>query len=204
MNLPIIQVVVEGDTDVPFVERLCTASGFEVRAPMIAARGKSEVDKLIPGYARAGRGWPHLVVRDLDQDAACAPGLVDVLLATTPGDYFALRIAVRAVESWFLADRDHAARALSVKASQITLRPDDEPDPKRTIVDLAQRSTKPEIKRAIVPPPHFSRKSGPGYEAWLLKSATAWRLDRALANSPSLASAQARLTDLCRRWQAER
>lgn len=196
-----ITVAVEGDTDVPFVTRLCEASGFDVRTPLVAARGKHMLTPLIVGFARAGQGSPHLVVRDLDVDAPCAGAWIETNGPSSPGVYFALRLAVRAVEAWFLADRTTAAGALHVEERRIPLRPDDEDDPKRTIVNLARGSSKTSVRGAVVPAPGTSRKAGPGYEGWLLSASTRWSVDRAMANSMSLARAHRHLSALRRTWE---
>lgn len=194
-----ITVLVEGDTDVPFVARLCEASGFEMRAPRIAG-GKHRLDPLVPGFARAAKGSPHLVVRDLDLDADCPAEWIDRHAPPSSGRYFMLRLAVRAVEAWFLADREAASAALHLAAQKIPRNPDEEPDPKRAIVNLARRSSKPSIQRALIPAPGSSRKAGPGYETWLLGAAERWSLARAEVNSPSLARARRRLTELQTAW----
>jgi hypothetical protein len=197
----VITVLVEGDTDVPFVSRLCEASGFQPRAPRVA-NGKHNLDPLIAGFARAGRGSPHLVLRDLDADSPCAADWVASNGPSSAGAYFALRLAVHAVEAWFLADRAAAAKALHIGEQKIPLRPDEEADPKRTIVQLARASTKASVRTAIVPTPGMSRKAGPGYEGWLIVASAAWSVDRAIANSPSLARALRRLTALCAAWES--
>lgn len=197
-----ITVVVEGDTDVPFVVGLCAAAGFEVRPPLVSG-GKAPLDAKLAGYAKAARGSPYLVVRDLDRDAVCAASWMEEHAPPGAGRYFALRLAVRAVEAWFLADREVAAMALSVKVDQIPLEPDAEPDPKLSVVGLARKSTKPKVREAIVPTPGGSRKAGKGYEGWLLEAATRWSYERAAPRSPSLARAHERLVELRALWEAK-
>jgi hypothetical protein len=198
----VITVAVEGDTDVPFVTRLCEESGFAVRAPLVSAGGKPSLDRMIPGLARAAHGSPHLVVRDLDQDAPCAAEWMKAHRPRDAGPYFCLRLAVRAVEAWFLADRAHAARSLHLTETRIPVRPDEEADPKRTIVELARRSSKPLLRRALVPEPGTSRKAGPGYASWLLEASLGWSFRRALVRSGSLARAHERLKKLREAWDA--
>ena len=196
-----ITVAVEGDTDVPFVVRLCEASGFAVRTPLVTARGKHSLAPYIAGFARAAPGSPHLVVRDLDDDAPCAAAWIEANAPPSQGTYFALRLAVRAVEAWFLADRVVAAAALHVDEQRIPRRPDDEADPKLTIVNLARGSSKPSVRDAIVPVIGMSRKAGPGYGTWLLGASSRWSVERALPNSESLARAHRRLTAIHDAWR---
>ena len=124
-----ITVAVEGDTDVVFVSRLCEESGFAMRTPLVGRTGKGSLLEIIEGFARAGKGGPHLVVRDLDNDANCPGEWISRNAPKEAGPFFALRLAVRAVEAWFLADRDHAARSLRVAPNRIPNVPDNEPDP---------------------------------------------------------------------------
>jgi hypothetical protein len=198
----VITVAVEGDTDIPFVSRLCEASGFRLRTPLLNARGKQGLDRYIPGFALAARGSPHLIVRDLDWDAACAGAWLRQNLPSNSGPHFSLRLVVRAVEAWFLADRAHAARCLRVELVSMPLRPDEEEDPKLTVVNLARTSAKKQVRDAVVPRAGMSRKAGAGYEGWLLEAATGWSFQNAVTNSPSLARAHRALTALCRAWKA--
>ena len=197
-----ITVAVEGDTDVPFVTRLCEASGFAVRTPLVAAGGKHGLGPLIAGFARAANGAPHLVVRDLDGDAPCAGAWIETNAPSVRGTYFSLRLAVRAVEAWFLADRAVAAAALHVDERRIPRRPDEEVDPKLTIVNLARGSAKPWVRAAIVPAAGISRKAAAGYGGWLLSASARWSVERAMKNSASLARAHRRLTELHAAWAA--
>lgn len=195
-----IVVAVEGDTDVPFVTALCNAAGFEVRAPLIGRTGKPGLDEMLPGLARAGHGSPHLVVRDLDHDAECPGAWIASNLPADAGRYFRLRLAVRAVEAWFLSDRKRAAEALSIPVGRIPLSPDNEADPKLTVVALARLSKKADIQRALVPRAGATRKVGRGYAGWLLQAAEGWSLEAAMKNSRSLARAYERLVELERIW----
>jgi hypothetical protein len=198
----VITVVVEGDTDIPFVDKLCAEVGLEVRLPVIDAAGKGGIDAKLAGYARAANGSPHLVLRDLDNDASCAASW---LLANAPqnaGPYFCLRIAVREIEAWFLADAQNAAAKLHVASSAIPHDPDAEADPTATIVALARRSNKPRIKSGLVPAPGTARTVGPDYERWLIESAATWSVKRAIHRSDSLRRARKALARLKVSWDA--
>ncbi|MBL8606256.1 MAG: hypothetical protein JNL38_03005 [Myxococcales bacterium] len=195
-----ITVVVEGDTDIPFVARLCEGVGIEIRLPVVDAAGKGAVDRDLDGYARAAQGSPYLVLRDLDQDAACAPAWLETNRPAITGKFFCLRLAVRAVEAWFLADAKTAAASLHLPLAKMPLAPDAEPDPTRTIVNLARSSPKPAIRRGLVPAAGAKRSVGPDYEGWLIRSAADWSLERALERSPSLAGAKRSLERLKGIW----
>ena len=196
-----ITVAVEGDTDIPFVTKLCKSAGFAVREPLLDAGGKASLDQRMVGFAKAGHGSPHLVLRDLDEDAECAPTWLGRNAPEEVGRFFELRLAVRAVEAWFLADAETAARCLHIATTRIPVAPDEEKDPKLTVVNLARSSTKPRIRVGLVPLPGVKRKAGRDYERWLLESAASWRLDRAMKRSPSLARAHSALRAMHIRWK---
>jgi len=197
-----IVVAVEGDTDIPFVKALCQSAGFEPREPLLDARGKSGLDLKIKPWAKAAQGSPHLIVRDLDRDAPCAPEWLQVHAPPGAGEFFCLRLAVRAVESWALGDAAALARTLHIPTSRIPSDPDSLEDPKRALVDLARLSKRPELRRQLVPATGVSRKAGPGYEAWLIDFGTHhWNIERAQRSSESLRRAAIALKRLNALWQ---
>lgn len=74
-----------------------------------------------------------------------------------------LRLAVREVESWLLADREGAARFLAVPPREIPSNPDDLPDPKRFLISLARRSERRSVIEALVPAPGSTARVGKLY-----------------------------------------
>jgi hypothetical protein len=96
-------VAVEGSTDTPAVHKVVTLAGWELAHEPISTGGKVRLDKDVPGYNAAAKGSPWFVLRDLDHDAPCPGALVTKLLpARSP--LMCLRIAVRAIEAWLMAD----------------------------------------------------------------------------------------------------
>jgi hypothetical protein len=182
----VISVVVEGSTDVPYVKKLCVHAGVEFLEPFVVRRGKLGIDADLPKYANAAKSSPYLIVRDLDQDAACAPEWLAANAPKNGGRWLVLRLAVREVEAWFLADVETAAKCLRVNVSNVPVEPDALADPKATIVELARRSTKKSIREHVAPGPRDSRKVGPQYEQLLIEWADKWRVDVAIKRSPSL------------------
>jgi hypothetical protein len=124
-----------------------------------------------------------LIVRDLDQDATCA---AELLAGKQPGGHQgSVRIAVRAVEAWLLAD-PASAQWLGVAASALPREVEALEDPKQTLINLARRSRSAAIKVDIVPT--LSRSIGPGYVDQVRTfCATKWRPDVAAQRSDSLA-----------------
>lgn len=181
-----VSVVVEGSTDSPVAERLLKHAGLTL-GRVYGLHGKSQNDLRLPGYNTAARLAPWLVLRDMDNDAPCAPELVKVLLPR-PSRHMRFRIAVRAMEAWLIADPGALSTFLSVPSSQIPANPDDLADPKREIVRLAQLSTKVSIRRDMVPRAGSGASVGPGYGARIMHFvAERWRPAVAATRSPSLA-----------------
>ena len=192
-------IVVEGDTDLPVVRKLASDAGLPISAE-IDCQGKGKLDRDLPGYNSAARGSPWFVLRDLDQDAPCAPTfLAGTAVRASP--WMCFRLAVREVESWLLADTRAMARFLRVDEHRLPRDPDSEPDPTRTLVNLARQSRSPGIRKALVPRPGTSTVVGPLYEAKLIEFGHRhWRLEQAVTRSRSLEKSRDALRALAKRW----
>jgi hypothetical protein len=138
------------------------------------------------------------VLRDLDHDESCAPALLKKLVPERE-EGLLLRIPVRKVESWVLADLVGIANFLSVALPLVPASPDDLPDPKLALVNLARRSRRRDVRFQMVPEPGLSTTTGPGYSALLIDFVRSyWNIRAAATRSPSLrrsVDALARLDD---------
>jgi hypothetical protein len=163
-----INVVAEGDLDRIVAERLVTEFGGTVGLSR-AVRGKSQLDPLIPKYAKAAEHGRWLVMRDLDRDAPCPSALRDRLVSARP-DTFVLRFPVPMIESWMLADYGAIAGFLGVPATKISKTPEALTDPKRAIIDCVRtHSRRPYLRDAIVPRPRSGLSEGPEYTALMIE-----------------------------------
>lgn len=180
-----ISIVVEGSSDAAVVRRICRSVGLEVGAEFVTG-GKGRLDPRLAGYNNAARFAQWLVLRDLDDDADCAPALVRQLLPD-PAPRMCLRIPVRSIESWLLGDRSGFSRFFGVSPAVVAPDPDALDRPKRTVVDLARRSKKRVIREGMVPTPGTSAEVGPGYTALIVEYANSvWDPESAAENSDSL------------------
>lgn len=180
-----LRVVVEGLSDEAVARRLAEISGFRVGAVYVK-HGKQEVDPRLPAYAAAARFGPWLVLRDLDHDADCAPSLLGRLLPDRPAR-LVVRIPVRAVESWLLADHERLAAFLGVSQASLPARPDELDQPKRALVALAARSRRRLLRRDMTPSPDSTAVVGPAYASRMIEFASElWEPHRAAQRSPSL------------------
>jgi hypothetical protein len=184
----VISGAVEGLIDEAVVCRLILDAGATPGA-IYGRRGKAHLKENIRRYNAAAQHHAWLVLVDLDHDAACAPSLrTGWLPSLAPNMCF--RIAVRAVETWLLADRQGLAQFLSIPVSRIPDDPEAVDDPKLLMMSLAQRSRKREIREDMVPEPKSGRKVGPAYTSRLMQfvadKTSGWRPEAASVASESL------------------
>lgn len=188
MVKPTISAAVEGMVDEAVLCRLVEQAGG-VSGPVYGKNGKQWLRQKIQGYNSAAFHSPWIVLVDLDHDAECAPPLrQDWLPNPAPGLCF--RIAVRAIESWLLGDREHLSAFLGVGVSKIPADPDAVEDPKLAMVNLAQSSRRHDIRADMVPRPGSGREVGPAYSSRLIEFVTtasnSWRPEVAATRSDSL------------------
>jgi hypothetical protein len=132
----VVSIAVEGPTDVPVARRVLEAVGLGI-GPVYQKGGKGGLDRRLSGYNRAALISPWMVLRDLDHDAPCPAALVAELLPRRSPS-MALRIAVPQVEAWLLADAERMSSYLSVPRSAVPPLPEELPDAKQRLVDLAR------------------------------------------------------------------
>lgn len=183
-----ISGAVEGLLDEAVLRRLVQHVGA-VSGTVYGKAGKHRLLQRLSGYNQAAYQAPWLVLVDLDHAAKCAPPY-KVSCLPDPAPYMCFRIAVREVEAWLLADRERLADFLGVNVSRVPLEPEDIPEPKRMMVQLAGLSRRRGIREDMVPRPESGRDVGPVYTGrlveFLVDAAAGWRPDIAARSSNSL------------------
>lgn len=155
--------------------------------PCYRRNGFGYLKKKIDGFNNAAKGTPFFVLTDLDK-TECPPTLISEWLSQPRHPNFMLRVAVREVESWVLADASAFAAFLGIDPTTIPSNADGIADPKRFLIKLAAKSPKSDIRRDIVPPAGSSRTQGPDYNGRLIGFVqTHWSPARARKRSSSLA-----------------
>src|SRR3972149_1471008 len=187
-NPVFITAAVEGNVDEEVVRRLIEHVGG-TPGPVYGRNGKDHLRQRIANYNQAARLSPWGVLVDLDHDADWAPPLRTAWLpALSP--HMCLRVAVRQVEAWLLADRERLAKFLSVSTSRIPHNPESVEHPKNTLVEIARYSRRRDIREDMVPRPGSGRSVGPAYAARLIEfvisERTGWRPEVAARYSDSL------------------
>jgi len=140
----------------------------------------------IHGFNNAAQGIPYLVLTDLDQ-AECPPELIREWLDHPRRPNLLLRVAVREVEAWLLADRPGMAQFFGVAEALTPRNVELLPDPKQTLIHLARKSRRRALREAIAPPSGSTSTQGPDYNGALLPFVQAkWNIGEAMRNSTSL------------------
>ena len=165
----------------------------------IPCRGNGKIKKQIRAYNTAAKYGYYFIITDLDTTYQCAPSLIKDWLPEQGSSQLLFRVAVHEIESWLLADRGNFAAFFSISQKLVPLNPDSEADPKRTVISLAKRSRKREIREAIVPIDNYV-SIGPGYNMQFQNFIqNIWNIDSARKNSQSLDRAIRSLEKITRR-----
>ena len=181
----IVSGVVEGAVDDAVLRRLLWDAGHGV-GPIHVKNGKAGVLAKLHGYNAAAEFGSWLVLVDLNGDESCAPTFAANLLPN-PGPGMRLRVAVRQVEAWLLADKRRFAQFLRVGQARIPENPDALADAKQFVVDLARRSSSSSVRADLVPTRGSGRRVGPGYVPRMIEFIeSAWAPDEASSRSESL------------------
>lgn len=190
-----ISVAVEGLSDRGVVSAIVRTCGLSV-THLYGGHGKSALLKKLSGYNAAAEYSPWLVLVDLDDDGPC-PGQKRSEWLPTPSRLMRFRIAVREAEAWLLADAEEIARFLGVSRALIPVQPEELSDPKETLVGLARRSSKRDIRDGLVPREGSGRSVGPTYASDISEFARSqWRPLVAVESAPSLERCILRVNEL--------
>jgi hypothetical protein len=147
-------------------------------------------------FCQIAQRTPVLLLTDLDAEDCPATLIEDWSRKDTIPKQLLFRVAVRQVESWLLADREGMARLLKVSERRLPRDPDDLPDAKRVLLQLAQRAPRA-IREYLVAESGATAAQGLGYNAVLTNFVrTNWDPARAEHCSNSLARARIRVNEL--------
>jgi hypothetical protein len=198
--MSLVTLAIEGICDERAMRKLVERVGFEVSTTH-NCRGKSKLDQRIYGFLSAAKHSPWIVLRDLDNDAPCAPTyLAERNLEVPPTARF--RLAVRSLEAWLFADRVAIAQFLMVSEGRIPTNPDALENPKSKMAEIAAYSKKRSIRDRMAARPENGARIGPEYEAALLEFIDGqWDPLRARNRSSSLSKAIIAVESL---WDSQR
>jgi len=124
---------------------------------------------------------PPTLLRDWHAGRVAPPGLL-------------LRVAVRTIEAWILADHQAMRKLIGPKVPLPSC-PDDLRNPKQHLLNLAQHAPR-DVRLDLIKQAGAMASQGIGYNARLTDWVTStWSPDRAAARSPSLRRTRARLRE---------
>jgi hypothetical protein len=202
----VINLLLEGRLEEPVADKLLAFCGYG-KGTVYGKKGCRYIrDKAAGFYSMAMPDSPILVLADfMDTRAVCPPEALQSYLphaCSSPAPYFLCRFAVNELESWLLADRQSVANFLRVPLAKIPTNPDDEPDPKKTLINLARNSRKTSIRDGIAPPAGHQGPTSPKYLDTMTRFVIShWDVASAIRCSPSLWRCVNRLQQLNQQQQ---
>lgn len=183
-----VTAAVEGITDEALLRRICEYAGA-FTATVYGKRGKHALLRNLAGYNNSARFRHWVVLLDLDNDGDCAPAVLPRWLPH-PARLMSLRVAVRELEAWVLSDSERIAQFLGINQGHVPPDPALLSDPKATLVSLARKSRRSDIRDDLVPRPGSGQAVGPAYASRLIEFVqdrdSGWRPDVAEVHSDSL------------------
>lgn len=189
--MQVVTIAGEGRLDLDVAEKLVSYYGGEV-GNRYDRGGKPGVQSKIDGYNNDAKhtNMPWLVLLDLNSDE-CPPSLRNKLLnEAAPSMCF--RIAVREIESWLMGDAENLASYFGVSRVLVPPEPEKLNDPKESLIQLAKKSNKREIREGIARKGSAQLEPGPRYTALMRKYAhNHWRPEVAAERADSLRRAMA-------------
>jgi hypothetical protein len=180
-----INLLVEGATDEMVAKKLLSYIGLEL-GTCYGRQGKGYIEKNIRGFANAAvKPYPTLCLIDLD-DHPCPVTYRDHLLNNYNKEAFTLRIAVRCVESWLLADYKTTSQFFNIPIKQLPDPVEACLNPKTELISLVKRFSNRELQKDIVPAENSFARQGPAYVDQISRYLNVWNINEARKNSPSL------------------
>ncbi|MEW6234963.1 MAG: hypothetical protein AB1656_06215 [Candidatus Omnitrophota bacterium] len=183
----VIRLAVEDDLSEAALRRILDYSNRDFLVNVCYGKqGVNYLKKHISAYNHAAKIIPYLVLADLDR-AECPPALIQEWLIRAAHPNLLFRVAVREVEAWLLADGEGIADYFHISPSLIPRNVEEITDPKQTLINLAKKSRKKDLREAIVPPHGSARKQGPDYNGAMIGFVEKrWNIDNAVHHSISL------------------
>jgi hypothetical protein len=159
--------------------------------------GYGYIKKSLAGFNVRALTQPVIALVDAD-DRCCPPETISEWLGgASQHPNLVVRVAVREVEAWLLADRGGIADFLSVKESCLPRDTERIRDPKRYVVRLAARSRRSEVRNDIAPARGTQATTGPYFTRALASFAgSLWDVAAAESQNASLRRARAALAKI--------
>jgi len=148
--------------------------------------GSGLLRKRIGSWNQAAKRLPFLVLTDLDRDE-CAPTLIRTWLPEAPHPNLLLRVAVREVEAWLLADRLGWSEFLGLERAEPRSDVETLTDPKSALIESIRKCRRRDLREDLLPAPRTTARVGPNYNGRLIEFVeSTWRPEEARKNADSL------------------
>lgn len=159
----------------------------------LGKRGNQYIREHINGFIQASRAQiHHIILTDLDY-ISCSPQLFRDWNIEVLNNNCLVRVAVREIEAWIIADRENFAAFMGIPVSRIPINTELIADPKAFIVNQARSAKKKELKDIV---PLGIGKQGPGYNTLIQRFIeNEWEPESARKYNRSLDKAIVRLSD---------
>lgn len=194
--MAIVHLLVEGEIDEAVARRLVSEAGHTAGV-CYGKKGISYIRSKIGGFNASAVAMPYLALVDFADTGCPCPGDVVSSLVPYRNPKMLFRVVVREIESWLLADQSGLAKFLQVTKDRLPVDPENEFDPKQTLVNIARHSRSNSVRSSIVPMQGSTAKVGQLYNADLVRFvAELWNIQNAGELSPSLRKCMARLRNL--------
>jgi hypothetical protein len=185
MPLAFVQALVEGDIEESILQRILVATGRNVGiVATYGCQGRDYVIQKASTYCAAGaRDMPYVVLLDLEGDP-CPSDVIRRMFPQTP-QYAVTRIMQRMSEAWLIADRPGVSALLGIPARFLPADPEQEPHPKRLLIDLIRQHSPRRTREAFTHDGGYWQ--GPQWSAEMKRFVRErWDLGLARQHAPSL------------------
>lgn len=164
--MPPLTLVTEDALAQALGERLVADAGSPVTiVDRIGQRGAGFLRASFRAWCEIARHRLALLITDLDR-AECAPRLVEEWSRRDERpEGLLFRVAVREAEAWLLADSEGLAEFLGVSSRSIPREPEELENPKRTLLQIAERGRRRDVRADLIVRPGSVASQGLGYNA---------------------------------------
>ena len=181
-------------------KRLLIDAGYQLNpSPLLRRNGSGYLRSKMDSWCEMAKRKPVFLLIDLDRTVCPAELRAAWIGNRKPPENLVMRVAVREIEAWILADHQ-ALKTIVGSRGSFPVDPDSLPDPKQYFLRLVARQARREIREELVAGAGAIASQGIGYNALLghLVS-TVWSPERAAHRSKSLHKARIRLRELVHR-----
>ena len=181
-------------------KRLLIDAGYQLEPdPLLRRNGSGYLRSKMDSWYEIAKRKPVFLLTDLDRTVCPAELRAAWIGNRKPSENLVMRVAVREIEAWLLADHQ-ALKTIVGSRGSLPMDPDALPDPKQYFLRLIAKQARRDIREELVADTGAIASQGIGYNARLSHLvATIWSPERAALRSRSLQRARIRLSELVQR-----